>query len=123
MAKLENPRLQEEVIRKGWATFAPFAYGRYLNRGRGGVLVKVSQMKVADTENNQLQIDGPVVYVTAGDVLRGDIVLPDGINEEFETYDPEREVVFLFDEGMRVHTFKGKPGDQLSPKELHEAKQ
>lgn len=55
--------------------------------------------------------------------MSGDVVLPDGINEEIETYDPEREVVFLFDEGMRVHTFKGKPGDQLSPKELHEANQ
>lgn len=122
MSKLNDERIQEEVIRKGWSTFAPFAYGRYLERGRGGVLVRVSEIKIANAENNQLQIDGPAVYVTSGDGIRGDVVLPDGIEKEFEAYDPEREVLFMFDEGMKVHTFRGKPGDQASPKELHEAK-
>ena len=61
MANLNDERLQEGLIRKGWTTIAPFAYRRYLDRGRGGVLIKVSLMKIADAGNNQLQIDGPVV--------------------------------------------------------------
>jgi hypothetical protein len=49
-------------------------------------------------------------------------MLPEGIDKEFQAYDPEREVLFLFDEGIRIHSFRGKPGDQPTPKELHEQK-
>jgi len=122
MANLNDERLQEEVIRKGWPTIAPFAFRRYLERGRGGILIKVSLMKLADANNNQLQIDGPVVYVTSGDVMRGDVVLPEGIDKEFQAYNPEHEVLFLFDDGVGIRTYRGKPGDQPTPKEMHAQK-
>lgn len=56
-----------------------------------------------------------MVYVTVGAVVRGDICLPLGIETEFERYGPEREVLFLFDNGVKVAARRGS-GRSTIPK-------
>jgi hypothetical protein len=120
MSKLFDPKAQKQLVTDTWSQFAPFAYGRYLQRGRGGLLFKVSDLKAEDIEDDQILIDGDAVYVTADDIARGEVILPAGIEQEFAAYNPDLQVVFLFDSGAGVQMFRGAPDDQPSPKECYE---
>ncbi len=80
----------------------------------------MSGLKVEDIEDNQILIDGDAVYITADDIARGEVTLPAGIEQEFAAYDPESQVVFLFDSGAGIQVFRGSPDDQPSPKESYE---
>src|SRR6266404_9282717 len=117
MSRFNDPKAQRRLVTDTWHQFAPFAYGRYLQRGRGGLLLLVSGVKVEDIEDDQILVDGDATYVTADDIARGEIILPAGIEQDFAAYNPESEVVVLFDTGAGIQVFRGAPDDQPSPKE------
>lgn len=107
-----------DLMKTTWPFIAPFAYGRYLARGRGGVLIPVGGIQLRPRREGI--VDAPARYVTSEDIVSGKVLLPQEAAKEFDEYDPEREVVFLFDQGKGVATYRGAPSGQQSPKELYE---
>lgn len=107
-----------DLIKVVWRAWAPFAYARYVARGRGGVLVAVDAVKLR--AGGEGIVDTPARYVTVDDVLTGKVNIPSDVTREFEAYDPETEVVFLFDDGNGIATYRGAAPGQPTPKELHE---
>ena len=110
-----------DMIKVAWPYFAAVAYGRYLARGRGGVLIPVAAIQLRPGGDGIVDALGR--YVTADDISSGKVVIPGDVTKEFESYDPEREVVFLLDDGQGIHTYRGAAAGQPSPKELYEAQQ
>lgn len=104
-----------EIMRESWMKLAPFAYERFLKRGRGGILVQAANLK-GKPEGEGSRIDGDVKYVTAENMK-----FPDGIVREIEAYNPELEVIFIFDNGNELAEYRAHPADQPSPKALYEA--
>lgn len=107
-----------DMIKVAWRAWAPFAYGRYIARGRGGVLIAVDAVKLR--AGGEGIVDTPARYVTNDDISSGSVNIPPDTSREFEIYDPEKEVVFLFDDGKGIATYRGAAPDQPSPKELYE---
>jgi hypothetical protein len=62
----------------------------------------------------------PGRYVTEQGITSKRVNVPTGAAKEFDAYDPEREVVFLFDDGTGIATYRGAPSGQPSPRQLHE---
>ncbi len=107
-----------ELIKTVWPIIAPLAYGRFLARGRGGVLIPVAAVKLRAGGQGIVDVDGR--YVTEQDITSGKVNIPADAVKEFLAYDPDREVVFLFDDGTGVATYRGAPSGQPTPKELYE---
>jgi hypothetical protein len=95
------------------------AYARYVARGRGGILIPIGSIKFQPSGGGVL-IDLDARYVTARDIESGSVIIAPDATKEFEAYDPEREVVFLLDDGKGIHTYRGAAPDQPSPRELYE---
>jgi hypothetical protein len=108
-----------ELIKTVWPVIAPMAYARFLARGRGGVLIPVEAIKLRAGGEGIVDVDGR--YVTEQDITSGKVNIPPDTVKEFAAYDPDREVVFLFDQGVGVATYRGgPPSGQATPKELYE---
>ena len=110
-----------DLINVAWPILAARAYGRFLARGRGGVLIPVAAIKLRPDGQGIIDVDGR--YVTAEDITSNKVSIPTDTIKEFEAYDPEREVVFLFDDGTGIATYRGAPSGQPSPKDLYEQAQ
>lgn len=107
-----------DLMKTVWPTVAPFAYSRYLARGRGAVLVPVGGIKLRADGSGI--VDADARYVTSDDIASGRVILPPETVKEIEGYDPEGQVVFLFDEAAGVTSYCGAPSNQQSPKALYE---
>jgi hypothetical protein len=91
-----------DMIKVAWPYFAASAYGRYLARGRGGVLIPVATIQLRPGGEGIVDAQGR--YVTAADISGGKVVIPPDVSKEFESYEPAREVVLLFDDGKGIHS-------------------
>lgn len=107
-----------DLMKTTWPVVGPMAYERFLARGRGGMLIPTGAIKLRAGGEGIIDLDGR--YVTEHDVTSGKVNIPLQAVEEFAAYDPEREVVFLFDDGTGITTYRGAASDQPTPKELHE---
>lgn len=111
-----------------WLYFAPYAYEKFLKHGRGAIKIDVSDVEfIIQKGSNWVNIEAKVRYLE----IDGDEVLDianDILDEQLESYDPEKQVCFAFVKRtspteIRYHTIVGAPKDQLSPKALYEAKE
>lgn len=110
-----------QLINVAWPILAPRAYGRFLARGRGGILIPVAAINLRPDGQGIIDVAGR--YVTEQDIVSNTVNIPADAVTEFEAYDPEREVVFLFDDGTGIATYRGAASGQPSPKELYEQAQ
>src|SRR5438067_13856890 len=112
MPNIADPDFQTQLIINSWSAFAPFAYGRYLQRGRGGILLKLSMLKLYELEGDQLEVEGDGSYVTVHDLF-----LPKDVADEVAVYDPQLQIVVVIDDGRKFCTYRGAPQNLPSPKE------
>ena len=115
MIDVADPDFQTQLIINSWSAFAPFAYSRYLQRGRGGILLKLSTLELYELEGDQLEVEGDGLYVTVHDMP-----LPKKVADAVAAYDPQLQIVVVIDNGKDFYTYRGAPKNLPSPKELYE---
>lgn len=115
-ADFTNPKVQMKFAELAWIEVAPFAYRKYLEKGRGGLLIDAAGITMEELDRGA-KIDSDAKYVTIEDDQ-----VPDEIKDRMKRYDPETEIFFLFNVGTGLSTFYGKVFKEQSPKELFEAK-
>lgn len=103
-------------VQLSWAKVAPFAYARYLAKGKGCLYFNVSNI-TSDQLDEGMQIDADAAYLTIDDDR-----MPKEIRERIAKYDPQIEIFCVFNDGVGLSTFYGRVLNEPSPKELHERK-
>ena len=108
---LDTPEAHLAFIRSQWRDFAAFAWEKYTNEGRGGIVI---DLRKAAKSSRDLQV--PTFYVANGserlEKLGG---WPDQeIAMSIEDYDPEQDVVFIF---LRLNgdVYHYNVSDELTP--------
>lgn len=112
-----NSKVQMAFVELAWPNVAPFAYGRYLKKGRGCVCFDVSGITTEQLDEG-MKIDADCRFLTIDDET-----IPKEIRERIAKYDPEKEVFVVFNDGTGLSTFYGRVFDKPSPRELYETKQ
>ena len=115
---LDTPDAHVTFIRSQWRDFAAFAWGKYLKKGRGAVVVDLMK---ASKSGEKFQV--PSYYVAEGSERlskRGgwpNQEIADVVNE----YDPEQDVVFIF---LRLDgdVFQYNASDELTPPQAYHEK-
>jgi hypothetical protein len=110
----------DEFVDETWLHFAPYAYEKFLAKGRGVIRIDVSTIKFTkkgegfdiDVKSRYLEIDNDEVLDIASDDL----------DNKLKNYNPEREVCFIFVAGEKATLLVGAPSGQPSPKELYETR-
>ena len=90
---MDTPDGHQTLIRAQWRDFAAFAWKRYLNEGRGAIVIDMTR---AAEEDSRFQV--PSYYVADRSeklALRGGWPSEE-VAEVVREYDPEQDVVFIF---------------------------
>jgi hypothetical protein len=115
---LDTPDAHVTFIRMQWADFAAFAWRKYLSEGRGVVVVDLLK---ASKSAGVLQV--PTYYIAEESVRspgRGGWPTEE-IAEVVRDYDPEQDVVFLFNR-LDGDVFYYNVSDELTPPKAYESK-
>lgn len=114
---MDTPDEHVTFMRLQWATFAAYAWEKYLSEGRGAIVI--------DLRNASK--DGPMINVPSYYVAQGsERLLSRGgwpsteVAEVVEDYDPEQDVVFIF---LRLDgdVFHYNVSDELTPPKAYES--
>lgn len=116
---LDTPDAHVTFIRSQWPDFAAFAWEKYLNEGRGAVVVDLTK---ASKSGESLQV--PTFYVADGGARLSKLGgwPSDEISEVVQDYDPEQDVVFIF---LRLDgdVFHYNASDDLTPPQAYQTRQ
>ena len=115
---LDTPDAHVTFIRMQWADFAAFAWSKYLSEGRGAVVVDLLK---ASKSAGVLQV--PTYYVAEGSKRLSDLGgwPSEEIAEVVRDYDPELDVVFLFNR-LDGNVFHYNATDELTPPNAFQSK-
>jgi hypothetical protein len=115
---MDTPDEHVTFMRSQWATFAAYAWEKYVSEGRGAIVI--------DLRNASR--DGPMINVPSYYVAQASERLSSRggwpnteVAEVIEDYDPEQDVVFIF---LRLDgdVFHYNVSDELTPPAAYESK-
>jgi len=112
MKILEETRFLVKLINRNWKVVSAYAWKRYLESGRGAVLVDLKDINPAA---------GGLANYVSHEALRDLQEMPEDLIQALYTYDPARQVLLIILHGNETLSWctVGKPSD-VRPQEAFE---
>ena len=108
---LDTPDAHITLIRSQWSDFAAFAWQKYLDKGRGAVIIDLTR---ASTEGQKLQVPTYYVADSSEELSKRGGWPTDEIARVIGDYEPEQDVVLIFIR-LTGEFFHYNASDELTP--------